>query len=156
MLRVYVAIRTRVRLPGSARRAPADTATITLLGRAGDLDRARRWRQEHEPDLSDVSSYASLSWALAAEAAAYVDDRDLAARAYDLLTPLAGMLAIGGTGCAVGPVDSFLAMAAYVTGEHEQQAARRRSARAVPGRGGSRRSSSGCSTSGSATGSEPG
>jgi DNA-binding SARP family transcriptional activator len=98
---------------------PADTATITLLGRAGDVDRARRWRQEHEPDLSDVSWYSSLNWALAAEAAAYVDDRDLAAEAYELLTPLAGMLAIGGTGCAVGPVDSFLALAAHVTGEHD-------------------------------------
>ncbi|RYU11988.1 BTAD domain-containing putative transcriptional regulator [Nocardioides iriomotensis] len=97
---------------------PADTATISLLGRAGDLDQARRWRAEHEPDLSDVSWYSSLNWALAAEAAAYVDDRDLAARAYELLTPLAGMLAIGGTGCAVGPVDSFLALAAHVTGEH--------------------------------------
>jgi hypothetical protein len=156
MLRVYVVIRTRVRLPGSARRAPADTATITLLGRAGDIDRARRWRREHEPDLSDVSSYASLSWALAAEAAAYVDDRDLAARAHELLTPLAGMLAIGGTGCAVGPIDSFLAMAAYVTGEHELARRHADEAPRCAGRGGSRWSSSRCSTSGSATGSEPG
>jgi len=58
-----------------------------------------------------------LPWALGAESALALGDRDLAATTYALLAPHAGEMACAGSGSAFGPVDAFLAMAAAATGE---------------------------------------
>jgi hypothetical protein len=56
---------------------------------------------------------------MAAEAAMYVGASDIAATAYDRLLPFAGMPAASGSGTVIGPVDTFLAMAALATGERD-------------------------------------
>ena len=60
-----------------------------------------------------------LNWALAGEAAAVTGDVALAAAAYDRLAPFAGFHAAAGSGPGLGPVDSFLALAAAVVGDRE-------------------------------------
>ena len=56
---------------------------------------------------------------MAAEAALYAGLPDLAATAYDRLLPFAGMPSASGSGTVIGPVDTFLAMAALATGERD-------------------------------------
>ncbi|MFC5176494.1 BTAD domain-containing putative transcriptional regulator [Nocardioides taihuensis] len=70
-------------------------------------------------DLSADSWFSMLVWAPACEAAAGLGDRDLAARAYERLTPYAGYAVTGGSGLCIGPVQAFLALAAATVGETE-------------------------------------
>jgi hypothetical protein len=102
---------------------------------AGAFFATRMWRGEHEQilaviqgllednvlpmDAAMLSWFSLLPWALGAEAALALGDRDLAATTYQLLAPHAGRMACAGSGSALGPVDAFLAMAAATTGEAE-------------------------------------
>ena len=56
---------------------------------------------------------------MAAEAAMYVGEAGIAATAYDRLLRFSGMPACSGSGTVIGPVDSFLAMAAQATGQRD-------------------------------------
>jgi DNA-binding SARP family transcriptional activator len=98
---------------------PVDAALLSLLIRVGRLDEARAFREGHEVDLGGDTWFSLLPWALGAEAALALGDRELAATTYDLLAPHAGHMACAGSGTALGPVDAFLALAAAATGEAE-------------------------------------
>jgi hypothetical protein len=98
---------------------PVDAAVLSLLIRVGRMDEARAFRDDHEIDLGGDTWFSLLPWALGAEAALALDDRELAATTYELLAPHAGHMACAGSGTALGPVDAFLALAAAATGESE-------------------------------------
>ncbi len=98
---------------------PLDAAVLTLLVRCDRLEEARAFRAAHPIDLGGDTWFALVPWALGAEAALGLGDRELAATTYRLLAPHAGHTACAGSGTALGPVDAFLAMAAAATGERE-------------------------------------
>ena len=98
---------------------PMDASVLALLIRVGRIDDARAFQAEREIDLGGDTWFSLLPWALGAEAALALGDRDLAATTYRLLAPHAGHMACAGSGTALGPVDTFLAMAAAATGEAE-------------------------------------
>ena len=98
---------------------PLDASVLAFMVRSGRLDEARAYRADHEPELGGDTWFALLPWCQAAESALALDDHPLAATAYRLLAPHAGMMGCAGSGVAVGPVDGYLAMAAAATGEHE-------------------------------------
>ncbi len=98
---------------------PMDASVLSLLIRVGRIDEARAFRDSREIDLGGDTWFSLLPWALGAEAALALGDRDLAATTYQLLAPHAGHMACAGSGVALGPVDAFLAMAAAATGEAE-------------------------------------
>ena len=98
---------------------PMDASVLALLTRVGRIEEARAFRDSHEIDLGGDSWFSLLPWALGAESALALGDRDLAATTYQLLAPHAGHMACAGSGVALGPVDAFLAMAAAATGEAE-------------------------------------
>ena len=96
---------------------PLDASILSLLTRLGRLDEAREHLATHEIDLGGDNWFSLLPWALGAESALALGDRDLAATTYRLLAPHAGHLACAGSAVALGPVDAFLALAAAATGE---------------------------------------
>lgn len=96
---------------------PLDAGLLALLVRAGRLEEARALRAEVDIDLGGDTWFSLLPWALGAESALALGDRDLAVTTYRLLAPHAGEMACAGSGSAFGPVDAFLAMAAATTGE---------------------------------------
>ena len=96
---------------------PLDSGLLALLVRAGHLEEARALRAEVDIELGGDTWFSLLPWALGAESALALGDRDLAAATYALLAPHAGEMACAGSGSAFGPVDAFLAMAAAATGE---------------------------------------
>ncbi|MFN8192935.1 MAG: hypothetical protein U0R80_01465 [Nocardioidaceae bacterium] len=96
---------------------PATTTLTTYMLRAGQVDEARDYLAAHPADLDPVNWFSLLNWSCAAETAAGLEDRDLAARAYELLTPYAGLSACAGSGSVIGPVNAFLALAAATVGE---------------------------------------
>jgi hypothetical protein len=98
---------------------PLDAAVLSQLIRSGRLEEARAFRSTADIDLGGDSWFSLLPWALGAEAALALGDRELAAKTYELLAPHAGHMACSGSGTALGPVDAFLAMAAAGTGEAE-------------------------------------
>lgn len=98
---------------------PLDSGLLALLVRAGHLEEARALRAEVDIDLGGDTWFSLLPWALGAESALALGDRDLAAATYALLAPHAGEMACAGSGSAFGPVDAFLAMAAAATGESD-------------------------------------
>jgi DNA-binding SARP family transcriptional activator len=87
--------------------------------RSGDPDRARAVLAEHGTDLGSSNWNALLRWSLAAETAAHLRDSELGARAYALLSPLAGRPSNSGSGAYIGIVDGYLALAAHAVGEPE-------------------------------------
>ena len=96
------------------------SATITVfLWRGGEEERARAYHAEHGAPLDHDNWFSMLAWCHAGEAALYVGDSDLGARAYDLIAPYAGRACTAGSSSAMGPVDAFLAFAAAASGEPE-------------------------------------
>jgi len=94
-------------------------AVATLLVRLGRLDEAREYVSAHPFDLATDTWYSMLAWALSAEVALALGDRDLGRDTYALLAPYAGRSCSAGSGVAVGPVDAFLALAAAAGGERD-------------------------------------
>lgn len=96
---------------------PAETLLAWTLVRTGDVEGALRFMAEHPPRLDHDDWFSLLAWAFAGGLAAYAEDADLGARAYALLAPYAGRTAVAGSGVASGPVDGYLALAAWAAGE---------------------------------------
>jgi hypothetical protein len=104
---------------GNDEALPLDASVLSLLTRLGRLDDAREFLNGREIDFGGDTWFSLLPWALAADAALPLGDRELGATAYALLAPHAGHMASAGSGVALGPVDAYLAMAAAATGETE-------------------------------------
>ncbi|GAB2478541.1 BTAD domain-containing putative transcriptional regulator [Jatrophihabitans fulvus] len=85
---------------------------------AGREDEARALLLESPPKLDDTTWMAPLEWGMTAQAAAFTAMPDLAAAAYAKLAPHAGRALSAGSGPCLGPVDAFLAYAAYGVGDH--------------------------------------
>ncbi|GAA4365744.1 BTAD domain-containing putative transcriptional regulator [Nocardioides caricicola] len=102
---------------------PLATSRLTMLCRVGRIDEARAWYAEHRAEVEstiDINTwFLTMALSMGAEAACYLEDRELAATTYERLSGLAGRPACAGSGTVVGPVDIFLAMAAHATGEAE-------------------------------------
>ena len=98
---------------------PPEAPVAAMLCRAGRVEEARKLLSQRSLDLSPHWWYSSLITAMAAEAAAHVGRPDIAAEAYAVLAEIPDQSATGGSGTAVGPVQAFLALAAYATGERE-------------------------------------
>lgn len=102
---------------------PFQTSDAVYRWRSGDEEGARRvladlgWPPEEENQLS------LLAWSHAAEAALYLDDAALAARAADYLTAFAGRPCTVGGAIVMAPVDAYLAFAARAQGRAEDAAA---------------------------------
>lgn len=102
---------------------PLATSRLTMLCRVGRIDEARTWYDAHRDEVErtiDINTwFLTMALSMGAEAACYLEDRELAATTYERLSGLAGRPACAGSGTVVGPVDIFLAMAAHTTGEAE-------------------------------------
>ncbi|GAA1792249.1 BTAD domain-containing putative transcriptional regulator [Nocardioides hankookensis] len=98
---------------------PFAASLAVYLWRAGEHDRARAYHAQHGAPLDRVNDIAMLSWCHGAELALYLDERELAAGAYDLLAPYAGTSCCAGSDLALGPVDAYLALAAAAVGERD-------------------------------------
>jgi hypothetical protein len=98
---------------------PTNSMLAWLLVRTGDETAGIQFLREHPAQLDHQDWFSNLAWALAGGMAAYAEDAELGARAYELLAPCAGMSAVAGSGVASGPVDAYLALAAFAAGERE-------------------------------------
>jgi hypothetical protein len=98
---------------------PTGTTIAFLLWAHGEEDAARAWLASHPADLSQRDWFSKLNWGFAGAMGAFTGDRDLAARAYALIAPYAGHACTAGSGLASGPMDGYLALAAYGAGERE-------------------------------------
>ena len=96
---------------------PATTLVAAYMVRAGQIEETRAYLAEHTPDLAPENWFSLLNWSCAAEVAAGIGDPELGEAALRLLAPYAGRLASAGSGSAIGPVDAFLALAAYAVGD---------------------------------------
>ena len=96
---------------------PVAAAVAMYLGRAGQVDEARAYLETHPIDFEPDDWFSYFIWGSAAEAAFMTGRKDIAASAYERLAPFAGRPLCAGSGLAMGPVDAFLALAAYTTGE---------------------------------------
>jgi hypothetical protein len=100
---------------------PLATSRVTMMCRAGQVDEARAWLDEHRDEVwetIDVNTwFATMAISMGAEAACHLGDAELGAATYERLVEYAGRPACAGSGTVVGPVDMFLAMAAHATGE---------------------------------------
>jgi DNA-binding SARP family transcriptional activator len=98
---------------------PPEAAVAAMLCRVGRVDDAREYLEDKTIELTGDWWFSSMVSAMAAEAAAYTGRTDIAAGAYASLSPMHGQPACAGSGSCVGPVDAFLAMAAWATGERD-------------------------------------
>lgn len=96
---------------------PLTPTILALAVRTGDRRWARDFAAAHPVTIDSDDWMSMLNWGCAAEAAAGLGDRDLAARAYAYLAPYAGRVCCAGSTSHMGPVDAFLALAAAATGE---------------------------------------
>jgi hypothetical protein len=96
---------------------PLSALVITCLLRGGEAERAHRFAEQHPVDVEHDTWLSPLVWACAAEAALGLGDVGCGRRAYQLLSPYAGQVASAGAHLAMGPVDSFLALAAAAAGD---------------------------------------
>jgi hypothetical protein len=96
---------------------PIGPALVVLMLRRGADDAAARTWASVDYDLTLDNWYAALHWALGAEIALRLGDRDLGAQVYQRLLPLRAGCIISGTGPAMGPADAYLAVAAAAAGE---------------------------------------
>ncbi len=96
---------------------PVTALLIVQLLRSGDHEAARRHYSSHPIDLTTDTWFSLLDWGAAAEVALAMDDRLLAARAFDKLAPLVGRSCSAGSAIAMGPVDAYLALAAAAVGQ---------------------------------------
>jgi hypothetical protein len=101
--------------PASA--LPLDASIVMLLVRGGRVDEARAWYAARGIGLDTDDWYALFDACQAAEAAAGIGDKELAARAYRWLVPYAGRPCSAGGAVALAPVDAYLALAAAAAGE---------------------------------------
>ncbi|HTW14706.1 MAG TPA: BTAD domain-containing putative transcriptional regulator [Nocardioides sp.] len=102
---------------------PVATTIAAIYCRAGRADEARTYLAEHaagvERALAEETWFSPMGRGLAGEAALHVGDPALGSRAYGLLAHLSGRPLVAGSGSAMGPIDTFLAMAAASTGERD-------------------------------------
>jgi hypothetical protein len=98
---------------------PFAASIAVYLWRAGEHDKARAVYAERGAPLEHDNDISLLAWAHAAELALYLGEPALAAGAYAKLAPLAGLNTCAGSSLALGPVDSYLALAAAATGERD-------------------------------------
>jgi len=96
---------------------PMSANLLVVLLRAG---RATEVKARYAADgltLGPETWFSLISDSLAAEVAAEVGDRELAAQVYRRIAPFAGRPATAAASAAIWPVDWFLALAAAATGE---------------------------------------
>jgi hypothetical protein len=98
---------------------PFAASIAVYLWRAGERDKARAVYAERGAPLDHDNDISLLAWAHAAELALYLGEPALAAGAYARLAPLAGLNTCAGSSLALGPVDTYLALAAAATGERD-------------------------------------
>jgi hypothetical protein len=98
---------------------PFAASIAVYLWRAGERDKAREVYAERGAPLDHDNDISLLAWAHAAELALYLGEPALAAGAYARLAPLAGLNTCAGSSLALGPVDTYLALAAAATGERD-------------------------------------
>jgi hypothetical protein len=98
---------------------PPQASIAALLCRMGRVDEAREYLQHETIEFTEDWWFSSLVSAMGAEAALHTGRTDLAAQAYASLSTMKGQPACAGSGTCVGPVDAFLAMAAWATGERD-------------------------------------
>jgi len=108
------AARTVMQLPSTL---PVESSVVALLCRAGAVEEARTYRERHPFSLDADDWFSLLNWSHAAEAAAYLGDAALGAAMHDRLLPYAGRNSCAGSGNTTGPVDRYLALAAYAAGD---------------------------------------
>jgi hypothetical protein len=96
---------------------PFSASVAVYLWRAGEHERARAYFAEHGAPLEHDNDITLLASCHAAELALYLGDRQLASASYQLLVPFVGLNACAGSSLALGPVDTYLALAAAATGE---------------------------------------
>ena len=108
------AARTVMELPSTL---PVSSSVAALLCRAGEVEEARAYREAHPFELDVDDWFSLLNWSHAAEAAAYLGDASLAAEMYERLAPYAGCNSCAGSGNTTGPVDRYLALAAFARGD---------------------------------------
>jgi DNA-binding SARP family transcriptional activator len=98
---------------------PFAASIAVYLWRAGEPAKARAVYAERGAPLDHDNDISLLAWAHAAELAHYLGERALAAEAYTRLAPLAGLNTSAGSSLALGPIDSYLALAAAAAGERD-------------------------------------
>jgi hypothetical protein len=98
---------------------PFAASIAVYLWRAGERDKARAVYAERGAPLDHDNDISLLAWAHAAELALHLGEPALAAGAYARLAPLAGLNTCAGSSLALGPVDTYLALAAAATGERD-------------------------------------
>ncbi|HET7684506.1 MAG TPA: BTAD domain-containing putative transcriptional regulator [Marmoricola sp.] len=96
---------------------PVEPGYVVLLLRKDQADMAREVWAGTSYDVARDNWYSEMNWALGAEIALGLGDRELAAQVYERLLPLQGGCIISGTGPAHGPVHAYLALAAAAVGE---------------------------------------
>lgn len=98
---------------------PFGASIAVYLWRAGEPDRARAVYAERGAPLDHDNDISLLAWAHAAELALYLGEPALAAGAYERLAPFSGLNTSAGSTLVLGPVDTYLALAAAATGERD-------------------------------------
>jgi hypothetical protein len=88
-----------------------------LLCRAGEVEEARGYREQHPFELDGDDWFSLINWCHAAEVAAYLGDAALGASMHERLLPYAGRNSCAGSGNTTGPVDRCLALAAFAAGD---------------------------------------
>jgi DNA-binding SARP family transcriptional activator len=96
---------------------PMDSSVLAMMLRAGLVAEARERYAAHGVRLDHDDWFSLQHLCMAAEAAAGLQAADLAASVYRRLAPFAGRPTSAGGAVAVGPVDAFLALAAWAAGE---------------------------------------
>jgi hypothetical protein len=96
---------------------PFAASIAVYLWRAGEHERARRVYAERGAPLDHDSDISLLAWAHAAELALYLGEADLGRHAHERLAPYAGLNTCAGSSLALGPVDTYLALAAAARGD---------------------------------------
>ncbi|WP_193314477.1 BTAD domain-containing putative transcriptional regulator [Georgenia ruanii] len=99
---------------------PVTASVLVHALRAGDRERARAHLAAHPVTLEHDTWFSMLDWGMAGEAALGLGDAELGAAAHAKLAPYAGQVCCAGGGNASGPVDMYLAMAAFAAGRFEE------------------------------------
>ncbi|KAE8766149.1 hypothetical protein [Georgenia thermotolerans] len=95
---------------------PVTASVLVHFLRAGEVERARAHLAAHPVDLGHDFWFSVLDWGMTGEAALGLGDAELGAAAHAKLAAYAGQVCYAGGGNASGPVDMYLAMAAFAAG----------------------------------------
>jgi DNA-binding SARP family transcriptional activator len=96
---------------------PLEGVLLLVMIYAGMVDEARaRYEQRGLQEFTD-DWQALMYMAIAIEVANACGLTELAARMYERMSPYAGRAVVAGSGVALGPVDTYLALAAATVGE---------------------------------------